>query len=337
MKKSIILTYTLCLSLTLSAWAQDKNIQKYQEVLATIEQATQKGIYNPRLLKGDYWKVFLKNLKEDISQGKIKTDKDMIRAFFKHRKNFPFTHYSLYKKSKRSEANRAGKVSKQKFMFLEEKSPQTAYLKVKSFDGTATEVDEVFAKIFAKGYQNLIIDLRGNTGGTVESGLQLASYLFPKEVDGGIFLTRRWYAQNTNPPAAKDYSKYPYFSKANFKLMLKYYQTEAAFNLKLIPNKRIYKGKIYVLTNGGTGSTCEPLVYGLKRYKLATIVGGTTTGGMLSGYGFNIAHNFVLFLPMADYYTPEGTRIDMVGVKPNIEVLGKNALKHVMKMIEKKQ
>lgn len=337
MKKSIILTYTLFLSLTLSTWAQDKNIQKYQEVLASIEQATQKGIYNPRLLKGKYWKTFLTNLKADIAQGKIKTDKDMMQAFIKHRKNFPFTHYYIYKKSKRSEESRAGKVSKQKLMYLKEKSPQTAYLRVKSFNGTATEVDDIFDKIFAKKYQNLIIDLRGTPGGTVESGLQLASYLFPKEVDGGIFLTRRWYAQNANPPAAKDYSKYPYFSKASFKLMLKYYQTKAAFNLKLIPNKRIYKGKIYVLTNDGTGSTCEPIVWGLKKNKLATIVGGTTAGAMLSGYGFNIAHNFVLFLPMADYYTPEGTRIDMVGVEPDIKVLGKDAFKRAVSLIEKKQ
>lgn len=333
MIRNLLLTCALIATFATVTYAQ----QKYQEVIQAIEHTTQKAIYNPRLLKQKFWTDFVAQLKADVAQGKIKTDADMRKAFARNRKNFPFSHYYLYKKTKESQRVQAGKVSKRKFLHLEEKSPQTAYLKIKSFSGTAAEIDQVFAQIFAKNYQNLIIDLRNNPGGTIEAGLQFATYMFPKEVNGGIFLTRRWYNKHEAPPAPKDYAKHPYFSKMNFKVIQQYMLQKEAFTLKLVPAKQTFKGKVYVLTNGGTGSTCEPLVYGFKQYKFATLVGETTTGAMLSGYPIDLPHNFVLFLPVGDYYTADGKHIDMVGVAPHVKVASDKALNKALELIRNRQ
>ncbi len=333
MTRNLLLTCVLTLTISAMTYAQ----QKYQEVVQAIEQVTQKAIYNPRLLKQKFWGEFIAHLKADIAQGKIKTDEDMRKAFLRYRKNFPFTHYYLFKKTADIKRVQAGNVSKRKYLYLEEKSPKTVYLQVKSFDGTTAEVDEVFARIFAKNYQNLIIDMRNNTGGTIEAGLQLATYLFPKEVGGGIFLTRRWYNKHATPPATTDYAKYPSFSKTNFRVIQQYMLQKEAFTLKLIPAKQTFKGKVYVLTNGSTGSACEPLVYGLKQHKFATLVGETTTGGMLSGYPIDLPHGFALFLPVGDYYTADGKRIDMVGVSPNVRVNEAKALEKALELIRNKQ
>lgn len=81
-----------------------------------------------------------------------------------------------------------------------------------------------------------------------------------------------------------------------------------------------------MLTSGKTASTCEPIVYALKKHQLATIVGQTTAGAMLSAAFFQVYGKYYLFLPIADYYTSDGKRLDQVGVEPDIPVEAESAL-----------
>jgi C-terminal processing protease CtpA/Prc len=76
-------------------------------------------------------------------------------------------------------------------------------------------------------------------------------------------------------------------------------------------------------------------VYGLKQHKFATLVGETTAGAMLSGFPIDLPHGFALFLPVGDYYTADGKRIDMVGVSPNIKVNQAQALEKALELIGK--
>lgn len=48
---------------------------------------------------------------------------------------------------------------------------------------------------------------------------------------------------------------------------------------------------------------------------------------MLNGEKFDLNHGFHIFIPTADYYASDGYKIDLNGVKPNIETKSEDALK----------
>ena len=94
-----------------------------------------------------------------------------------------------------------------------------------------------------------------------------------------------------------------------------------------------FKGKVVILTSNITASACEPLIDLLQKEKIATIVGRKTAGAMLSGNYFRISKELNLFLPISDYLTAEGKRIDKVGISPDISVNAEEALEYVLKNI----
>ena len=100
------------------------------------------------------------------------------------------------------------------------------------------------------------------------------------------------------------------------------------------PSNPVFSGNIYVLTNGKTGSTCEPIVYALKNTKKAIIIGEKTYGGMLAASPFVVSGKYMLMLPIADFYTYDGVRLDRVGVTPDIEVKSDDALNKALEIID---
>jgi C-terminal processing protease CtpA/Prc len=85
-----------------------------------------------------------------------------------------------------------------------------------------------------------------------------------------------------------------------------------------------------------TASACEPLIDRFKQQDIATLVGSRSNGSMLSGSTFRINENYTAFLPIADYQTAEGYRIDQVGVEPDIEVNPQEALDYVLENLIQK-
>ncbi|MCB0807495.1 MAG: hypothetical protein KDC05_17005, partial [Bacteroidales bacterium] len=76
--------------------------------------------------------------------------------------------------------------------------------------------------------------------------------------------------------------------------------------------------------------------YALKHYGIATIVGEPTAGAMLSAAPVHVSGKYYLFMPIADYYTADGTRLDQQGVEPDIYVEPDKALPYVMNKLIKK-
>ena len=95
----------------------------------------------------------------------------------------------------------------------------------------------------------------------------------------------------------------------------------------------VFTGNLYVLTNGNTASTCEPIVYALKNSKKATIIGEKTRGGMLAASPFVVSGKYLLMIPIADFYTYDGVRLDRVGVNPDIPVKSDDALNKALEII----
>jgi C-terminal processing protease CtpA/Prc len=90
-----------------------------------------------------------------------------------------------------------------------------------------------------------------------------------------------------------------------------------------------YTGRVFVLTSGKTASAAEPVVYGIQHYKLGQVVGATTAGMVLSMEELPL-DRYTFQLPMMDYYTPDGRRLDQVGVRPDHAVEPGQALEYVL-------
>ena len=120
-------------------------------------------------------------------------------------------------------------------------------------------------------------------------------------------------------------------------LLLDGIHDQEGLSLQVMPDSLRYTGRVYVLVDRGTASACEPLVYALKQYKLAVIVGENTAGQMLNGEEFDCGGGWKLTVPTADYYTADGVRLDHRGVAPDRTVKSADAMRVVKGWIADEQ
>lgn len=298
-------------------------MEDYAQLFEEAVFLTDSTIFNREILQSKKWKTFSKKMRRTTPG--FQDDLEMIFAFFYRAEKLPFSHFALMKPMTDNKTENA-KKEKVKYLTLEEKSKNTAYLNISSFNGTATEVDSIFNLIHQKNYKNLIIDLRNNSGGSIEAGMAFATNIVDKETFGGVFLTQKWFNNHKELPTIDHYENFPHFTEANYDLIIKGIHQTEGLCLKIIPKKHAYEGNLYILTNKNTASTCEPIVYELQRQKRAIIIGEKTAGAMLNGEMFELNQGFKMFIPTADYYTSDGYRIDLNGVKPDIETKSEDAL-----------
>jgi carboxyl-terminal processing protease len=159
-----------------------------------------------------------------------------------------------------------------------------AYLRITQFTAhTAEAFDAAVAEFSKKGFSRLIVDLRNNPGGLLESVAKVGGRFFK---DGVIVSTR---------------SRVPGESSVF-----------EAHGEQTIPDSV----RIVVLVDKGSASAAEILSGALKDRKRAWLLGETT-------YGKGSVQQVIPFdktgfkLTMARYYTPSGVNIDKVGIVPN--------------------
>jgi hypothetical protein len=306
----------------------------YSNLAEKIADTTQKYLFNTTYLNTREWKKFMHRMEKLTKQAV--DDLDLFFGFNLQNRKLPFSHYQIMLGNPPGGRPFEESAYEQKTtnnVFFEKLSDYIALLEVKSFSGGAFEMDSVFSIIQNQQFDNLIIDLRDNGGGGLTSANVLGGYLIEEEVNIGYFVTNKWYNQmgmNNREFEILPVTKVVSTEGLQAKLM-----NIKGCKLVVNPGERHYSGNIYILTNRNTGSTCEPLVYGLKSKKIATVVGENTAGAMLSANNIHIMNNFYLFMAIADYYTPDKTRLDKVGVSPDIEVPAEEALDYLIKLISK--
>jgi carboxyl-terminal processing protease len=87
-----------------------------------------------------------------------------------------------------------------------------------------------------------------------------------------------------------------------------------------------FDGPVFVLTSGRSISAAEIAADALKSIGRAKIVGEKTPGAVLSSKLFDIPGGFHLRVPIADYYSITGVRLEGAGVTPDIAVSADQAL-----------
>lgn len=160
-------------------------------------------------------------------------------------------------------------------------------------------LQETFNKIQKKGIKELVIDLRGNTGGVVQN--ELMKYFVVAQKDLG-----EYYIKKPGKPTYKKYLKkndqYK-LNKKNLKLLSKWEKINGEpYNGIMHANTldedmEYYTGKIVVLTDRSTFSAASILASQLKELKGAKIVGVPAGGSFYEG----VAGTHQIVLPNSQF------------------------------------
>lgn len=152
-------------------------------------------------------------------------------------------------------------------------------------DKTPTETQALIDQLQAQGAQGIVLDLRGNGGGLLDSGIDTAS-LF---LDSGVIMYEVQQGQAEKIYATSTQG------------------TEAAVPLVLIVNR-------------GTASAAEILAGALRDRGRAPLIGQTTYGKGSVQLIFKLSDQSSIHITNARWFTPNRTELDGVGLKPDFEI-----------------
>ena len=271
------------------------------------------------------WRTFDK--KNTRNADRVKDDVEFFLGFSVLSQGLPFSHLNLLLMEETPSLVADPNARNVSIKAIDE---TTAYMDVQNFGGSRSEMDSICTILLQGGFHTLIVDLRKNGGGGLDSALPFGECIANDTVDAGYFVTNTWASKAAKPPQPVSFTELPIARERTTEAFIDALKTSEGRHLMLYPRTDAFKGKLFILTSNKTASTCEPIVDALKRSGRATIVGETTAGAMLSAAMFQVTGKFHLFLPIADYYNADLQRLDQVGVRPDIEVEADHALDHVL-------
>src|ERR1700720_2617182 len=195
------------------------------------------------------------------------------------------------------------------------------WLKVCMFPGAigidvARDIDKAIKGLDC---DRLIIDLRGNTGGGIGC-LRLMSYLTPGRVPVGYSVTRRRAEQTFSKEKLPVFDRIPSKKLGLVRLLLKFARRDQSVAIATERlGKQRFHGKVVLLVNEHSASSSEMVAAFASENKLATLVGTKTPGRLLGGHSFRVGNGYRIALPVAAYYTWNGTFLEGRGVTPDVE------------------
>lgn len=149
---------------------------------------------------------------------------------------------------------------------------------------TSQQFKEALEEVRSKGATSLIIDLRGNPGGVLDSVVETCSQILPA---GDIVYTEDKYGKQVH------------------------YESEGRTPLEL---------PLVVLVDGASASAAEIMAGAIKDYGIGTLVGTTTYGKGVVQSVIPLNDGSAVKITTSRYFTPNGINIHHTGITPDEEV-----------------
>lgn len=160
------------------------------------------------------------------------------------------------------------------------------YISLEEFDSVAIDqMKEAISDLVKQGAKGMIVDIRDNPGGWLESVLEITDYFLPK--DQMIFFTENKAGEQTEYYAEK---------------------------------KPLFDGPLVVMINGNSASASEVFSGCLKDNDRATLVGTQSFGKGIVQTFFFMDDGTAVKLTTEHYCTPSGQDIHGIGITPDIVV-----------------
>lgn len=158
-----------------------------------------------------------------------------------------------------------------------------AYIQITEFDDvTPGQFSEALQSARNSGMKGLIMDLRGNPGGSVSAVVEIARMLLP---EGLVVYTEDKYGEREE------------------------YTCDGSneFDLPLV-----------VLVDGNSASASELLSGAIQDYQKGTLVGTTTFGKGIVQQIMTLRDGSAIKITISSYYTPAGRNIHGTGIEPDV-------------------
>ncbi len=192
--------------------------------------------------------------------------------------------------------NRAGEAEPREFSVVRERietpsvewraleeAPEVGYIAIRQFtERTAAELDRALADLRQAGVASLIVDLRHNGGGLLQSSIDVASRFLS---DGVVLYERR---NNGNEQV---------------------YRVRSATRAPAWP--------MVVLVDGATASASEIVAGALQDRGRATLAGDKTFGKGSVQLVYDLSDGSSVHVTVARWFTPNGHEINGVGLTPD--------------------
>lgn len=167
----------------------------------------------------------------------------------------------------------------------EMKDGKTGYIQLTAFeDVTYEQFEKALEDLTGQGMTGLIVDLRNNTGGNLDTVCDILDLILP---EGTIV-------------SIKDRN-----GKG------KVYSSDEEHRLEV---------PLVVLTNGYSASASEIFAGAVQDYGIGTLVGTKTYGKGIVQNIYSLGDGTALKITGSEYFTPNGRNIHGIGIEPDVEI-----------------
>ncbi len=191
---------------------------------------------------------------------------------------------------------------------------KVGYISVSQFDEVTTDqFKSAIDDLEKQGMKKMVVDLRNNPGGIVDSVVSMLDYILPDnlQVKGDPNLVRK----------KKDKTLLVYMADKNGKGEQYYAKDGHQVDVPMA-----------VLVNGQSASASEVFSGALKDYGKAKLVGTKTFGKGIVQTLFPLDKGTAVKMTIAHYYTPNGFDLHKKGLEPDVPVELKEELKTKIKI-----
>jgi C-terminal processing protease CtpA/Prc len=203
-------------------------------------------------------------------------------------------------------------------------APGIGLLKVPYFSGSAgmgfaSELDRAMDDLKKQGCDRLIVDLRGNIGGSLGFA-RLASYMCPGQIPIGHSLTPKRLRSGYDPAKLPRVPMPRSKPELIFTLGLFAFRDKSVMLMTQGLGAQAFHGRIVILINEWTNSAAEMLANFAVENGLAKLVGQKSRGNVLGAANFQVGGGYWLRVPVFGWFTSKGQSLEGNGVSPNVEI-----------------